>query len=139
MEELSERVYSTSATAHGGRRGHVRSADGVVEFDLGTPGAPGPAKANPETLFAAGYAACFQNALLNRARAAGLDATACVVTAEVAMGKTSADEFGIAVSLGVEWPGVERARAQELVELAHRYCPYSKATRGNIPVTVALV
>lgn len=138
MEELQQKMYSTSAVAHGGRRGHVRSADGTVDFDLGTPGAPGPAKANPETLFAAGYAACFQNALLNRARTAGQDASSCVVTATVTLGKTSDVQFGIAVELAVEWPDIDRATAQELVDLAHAFCPYSKATRGNIPVSVTL-
>ena len=138
MEELTERLYTTSATAHGGRRGHVRSADAIIDLDLGTPGAPGPAKANPETLFAAGYAACFQNALLNRARAAGADASASLVTAHVSLGRTSDEQFGIAVELSVEWPDVDRDQAQQLVDLAHQFCPYSKATRGNIAVTVTL-
>jgi Ohr subfamily peroxiredoxin len=139
MEELQQRLYTTSATAQGGRRGHVRSTDGIVDFDLGAPGAPGPAKANPETLFAAGYAACFQNALLNRARAAGADASDSVVMAAVSLGKTSEEQFGIAVEITVDWPGMDRDKAQGLVDLAHTFCPYSKATRGNIPVTVTLV
>jgi osmotically inducible protein OsmC len=137
--ELSQVVYSTAASAKGGRDGHVTSADGVIDLDLAAPGRAGVPKANPETLFAAGYAACFQSALLNRARMKGVDTSDSTVTAAVSLGKDEAGGFGLAVELLVEIPGVDQATAQELVELAHQYCPYSKATRGNIEVTVKAV
>ncbi|MFN2518248.1 MAG: organic hydroperoxide resistance protein [Jatrophihabitantaceae bacterium] len=137
--ELTKVAYTTAASAKGGRAGHVTSADGVIDLDLAYPGTPGDPKANPETLFAAGYAACFQNALTNRARTQGVDTSDSTVTAQVSFGPSEDGCFGLAVDISVEIPGVQSARAQELVELAHQYCPYSKATRGNITVTVGVV
>lgn len=136
---LTKVAYTTSATAHGGRAGHVKSADGVVEFDLAQPGTTSEPKANPETLFAAGYAACFQGALANRAQTLGVDTSDSTVTAAVSFGPSEDGGFGLAVELQVEIPGVDKAKAQELVELAHGFCPYSKATRGNIDVTLTVV
>jgi lipoyl-dependent peroxiredoxin len=134
--ELTKVAYVTSATAKGGRAGHVRSADGIIDLDLAQPGTSKEPKANPETLFASGYAACFQGALLNRAKAQGIDTSDSTVTAEVSFGPSEDGGFGLAVNLNVEIPGVDAVKAQELVELAHQFCPYSKATRGNIVVTV---
>ncbi|MEP6598410.1 MAG: Ohr family peroxiredoxin [Actinomycetota bacterium] len=136
--ELTKVAYVTSATAHGGRTGHVRSGDGLIDVDLGRPGATSEPMVNPETLFAAGYASCFQNALINRARAAGVDASQSEVTATVSFGPSADGGFGLAVALTAAIPGVEPDQAHELLELAHQYCPYSKATRGNIAVTVGL-
>jgi Ohr subfamily peroxiredoxin len=117
----------------------VRSADGVIDLDTAQPGTtPGPA-ANPETLFAAGYSACFQGALLNRAKTQGVDTSDSTVTANVSFGPSEDGGFGIAVELEVSIPGVDAAKAQELVELAHQFCPYSKATRDNIEVTLTVV
>jgi Ohr subfamily peroxiredoxin len=131
-------MYTSSATAHGGRTGHVTSEDGVVDFDLGKPGSTANPKANPETLFAAGYAACFQGALANRAKTQDIDTSDSTVTAAVSLGQIEGG-VGLAVELRIEIPGVERAKAQELVELAHQFCPYSRATRGNIEVTLTVV
>jgi osmotically inducible protein OsmC len=136
---LTKVAYTTSADAHGGRSGHVRSADGVIDLDLAQPGTSPEPRANPETLFAAGYAACFQGALLNRAKTQGIDTSDSTVTAEVSFGPSEDGGFGIAVALEVEIPGVDEAKAQELIELAHQFCPYSKATRGNIEVTLSVV
>ncbi|MDT4973488.1 MAG: lipoyl-dependent peroxiredoxin, partial [Pseudonocardiales bacterium] len=137
--ELTQVVYTTAASSKGGRDGHVTSADGVIDLDLATPGRAGVPKANPETLFAAGYAACFQNALLKRARTKGVDTSDSTVTAAVSLGEVETGGFGLAVELTVEIPGVDQVTAQELAELAHQYCPYSNATRGNIDVTVRAV
>ncbi len=137
--ELTDVAYTTSATAKGGRTGHVSSADGVVDFDLGKPGSSSNPKANPETLFAAGYAACFQGALANRAALQDIDTSDSTVTATVSFGPSTDGGFGIAVALEVEMPGVARGTAEELLELAHAFCPYSKATRDNIVVTLASV
>ncbi len=135
---LTKVAYTTAASAKGGRAGHVTSADGVIDLDTAQPGTTTEPKVNPETLFAAGYAACFQGALANRAKTKGVDTSDSTVTAEVSFGPSEDGGFGIAVELKVNIPGVDEAQATELVELAHQFCPYSKATRGNIDVTVAL-
>lgn len=136
---LTKVAYTTSATARGGRAGHVHSADGVLDLDTAQPGTSAEPKANPETLFAAGYAACFQGALGNRAKTVGVDTSDSTVTAAVSFGPSEDGGFGISVELTVEIPGVDAAKAQELVELAHAFCPYSKATRGNIDVTLTVI
>ncbi|PZS15500.1 MAG: organic hydroperoxide resistance protein [Pseudonocardiales bacterium] len=135
--ELTKVAYTTAASAKGGRAGHVTSADGVIDLDLAQPGTPGDPKANPETLFAAGYAACFQGALANRAKTQGIDTSDSTVTAQVSFGPSEDGGFSLAVDITVQIPGVDAAKAQELTDLAHQFCPYSKATRGNIAVTVS--
>lgn len=134
-EALNETVYTSTATASGGRAGHVRSEDGVVDLPLGKPGSTANPKANPETLLAAGWAACFGanlNAIANRE---GLDTSESTVTADVTFGKTDTG-FGLAAAIVAAVPGVDEAKAQELADKAHQVCAYSKATRGNIDVTV---
>jgi osmotically inducible protein OsmC len=137
-DTLTSVLYTSTASAKGGRSGHVTSADGVIDLDLGKPGSQANPKANPETLFAAGYAACFQGALANRAATQDIDTSDSTVTAAVTLGQIEGG-VGLAVEMIVEIPGVERDKAQELVELAHRFCPYSLATRGNIEVTLTVV
>jgi len=136
---LTKVAYTTSADAHGGRAGHVKSADGVIDLDLAQPGTSDKPMANPETLFAAGYAACFQGALLNRAKTQDIDTSDSTITVEVSFGPSEDGGFGLAVAIEGEIPGVDQAKAQELLELAHQFCPYSKATRGNIEVTLKAV
>jgi len=136
--QLIDVMYTSTASAKGGRAGHVHSEDGVIDLDLGKPGSQANPKANPETLFAAGYAACFQGALANRAATQDIDTSDSTVTAAVTLG-TIEGGVGLAVELRVEIPGVEKEKAQELVELAHQFCPYSLATRGNIEVTLTVV
>jgi lipoyl-dependent peroxiredoxin len=137
--ELTKVSYVTAATATGGRAGHVTSADGLIDVDLAQPGTTLEPAVNPETLFAAGYAACFQGALANRAKTKGVDTSDSKVTAHVSFGQTDDGGFGLAVELEVSIPGVDQAQAQELLELAHEFCPYSKATRGNIVVNLTAV
>ncbi len=137
--ELTKVAYVTSATAKGARQGHVRSADGLVDFDLAQPGTTPQPAVNPETLFAAGYSACFQGALANRAKTRGVDTSDSDVTAHVSFGPSEDGGFGLAVELEVHIPGVEPDQARELVELAHQFCPYSKATSGNVDVTLTVV
>ncbi|MDE9365300.1 Ohr family peroxiredoxin [Luteipulveratus sp. YIM 133132] len=136
FEEVTETLYTTAATAKGGREGHVTSEDGVVDLDMGKPGSKSNPKANPETLFAAGYAACFGGAINHLAAEEGIDTTESTVTANVTFGKT-ASGVGLAVDIKATLPGVDPAKAEELVRRAHEeVCPYSKATRDNIRVTV---
>jgi Ohr subfamily peroxiredoxin len=135
-ESVNETLYTIAATAQGGRSGHVRSEDGVVDLDLGKPGSRSNPIANPETLFAAGYAACFNGALDLVAKNDGHDTTGSQVTADVTFGKTETG-FGLAVALTAKIPNVDADTAQKLMEKAHEFCPYSKATRGNIDVTLS--
>jgi lipoyl-dependent peroxiredoxin len=134
-------VYTARATSSGGRRqGHVKTDDGKLDLQLTAPketGGPGTG-VNPELLFASGYSACFQSALGLAAKAQGVDTSDSLVTAEVGFGPEG-ESFGITVDLKVAVPGLELATVQELADTAHQLCPYSKATRGNIPVTVTAV
>lgn len=129
--------YTATATAQGGREGHVRSADGLIDLDMRPPaelGGPGGA-ANPELLFAAGYSACFQGALGLAGKAAGVDTSSSVVTAHVGIGPEG-ESFAIAVTIEVSIPGQDADTVRQLTERAHELCPYSKATRGNVEVTL---
>ena len=133
---------TATATASGGRDGSARTDDGVLDVALTTPralGGPGTAGAtNPEQLFAAGYAACFDSALRFVARSQGVTVAESAVTAEVGIGPNASGGFGLAVALTVSLPGLERDTAETLVETAHQVCPYSNATRGNIEVKLAV-
>ena len=134
-------LYTAEATATGGgRAGHVRSSDGVIDQGLAIPaglGGPGGAATNPEQLFAAGYSACFHSALQLVARQAKVEIDGSQVTASVDIGK-SEDGLGLAVRLTVTVPGVELSVVEGLVGKAHHVCPYSKATRGNIDVDLVV-
>ena len=134
--------YRTKATAVGGRDGNARSEDGRLEVKLATPkelGGAGGEGSNPEQLFAAGYSACFIGSLKVAGRELKLkvpdDST---VTATIGIGPRSEGGFGITADLVVNLPGVDRADARKLVELAHQICPYSNATRHSLDVGVAL-
>lgn len=136
-----EKIYTASATASGGREGHVSSSDHVLDLEVRVPkafGGPGGPYTNPEQLFAAGYAACFGGALNVVIGNANVKTGPTKVHSHVSIGKTPAGGFGLAVRLEVEIPGIERVLAQELAEKAHHICPYSNATRGNILVEVVL-
>lgn len=134
-------VYTAVATSVGGRRGgHASTSDGNLEVELTAPkelGGPGTGT-NPEQLFATGYAACFNSAVLRFAKEAGVEAKEATVTANVGFGPEGGG-FGLAVDLEVAIPGVDVETAQKLVDAAHDVCPYSKAVRGNIPVTAKAV
>jgi osmotically inducible protein OsmC len=130
--KLNEVVYTSVATAVGGRAGHVKSADGVIDLDLGAPGSKMRVTANPETLFAAGFSACFQGAVAAQGKKQDIDTSASTVTAAVSFGPADDGGFGIAVAIEVHIPDVDLAKVQELADLAHEQtCPYSKATRGE--------
>ncbi|MEU1242222.1 organic hydroperoxide resistance protein [Micromonospora parva] len=134
-------LYTASATATGdGRDGHVETSDGTVALDLAVPKEMGGAggAANPEQLFAAGYAACFHSALRVVARRAKADVTGSVVAAEVGIGPNGSGGFGLTVQLVVDLPAASREVAEQLVEQAHQVCPYSNATRGNVDVTLTV-
>jgi Ohr subfamily peroxiredoxin len=132
-------LYTAEATVEGGREGHGRTSDGRVEVDFSVPeemGGRGGSGTNPEQLFALGYAACFQSALLSVAQGRRLDASGSTITARVGIGPTGHGGFGLAVVLDLRAPNLPRADAEELMARAHERCPYSNATRGNIDVTL---
>ena len=134
-------LYTATARATGdGRNGHVTSADGLLDIDLRIPKEMGGAgcAANPEILFAAGYAACFHSALKLVASKSKADITGSEVTASVGIGQTDNGGFGLTVELQVHIPGLDAGAAEALTARAHEVCPYSNATRGNIPVTLTV-
>ena len=135
--------FTAIATATGGRNGHTASDDGMVSVDLSVPKAMGgPGKPNtttPEHLFAAGYAACFGNAVIHatRNKETKISDNDVEVTATVGIGPGATGGFGLTVTLDVTLAGVDQAKAEEIVAEAHKVCPYSNATRGNVDVTLS--
>jgi osmotically inducible protein OsmC len=136
-----EAVYTAEALATGGgRAGRVATSDGHLNADLKIPvemGGPGGGL-NPESLFAAGYAACFHSALQAAARAQKVTLTDSSVGARVQIGSNGNGGFGLAVELEVVIPDVPHEQAQALADAAHLMCPYSNATRGNIDVVITV-
>lgn len=134
-------LYTAVATATGGRNGHVRSDNGVLDLQVRTPKGLGGANddyTNPEQLFAAGYAACFDNALLHIIKREKIAAGETSVTAEVSIGSNDDGGFALAVTLAVNVPQLDMEHARALVEKAHQVCPYSTATRGNVDVILSI-
>jgi lipoyl-dependent peroxiredoxin len=132
-------IYSTSATAHGGRKGRVTTSSGRLEFDLSLPaelGGDGGSGTNPEELFACGYAACFQSALMLVAAKRELDISDSTVTVTAGLG---GPDVALVAEMEVCIPGVDRAMAEKLVDRAHAICPYSRATKGNVEVPIRVV
>lgn len=136
-------LYTTSASATGGRDGQAATTDGTFSVKLATPkelgGGGGPGN-NPEQLFAAGYSACFIGAMKFVASKGGPKMPAdAKVTATVGIGPRAEGGFGLEVALAVALPGLAKAEAEKLVHEAHQVCPYSNATRGNIDVKLSVV
>jgi osmotically inducible protein OsmC len=142
MLETPEILYTAEATASGGREGHAATSDGRVDVELDVPkemGGSGGPGTNPEQLFAVGYAACFQSALLRFATGRGLDLSESRVTARVGIGLLrGGGGLGLAVALDLDAPGLSRDVAVDLMNRAHETCPYSRAIRGNIAVTLTV-
>src|SRR5712691_9899155 len=136
-------LYRTSAKATGGRDGTAATLDGALDVKLATPkelgGGGGPGN-NPEQLFAAGYSACFIGAMKFVASQGGPKVPADTsVTATVGIGPRSEGGFGLDIELAISLPGLGRGDAETLVEKAHHVCPYSSATRNNVPVRLTIV
>jgi lipoyl-dependent peroxiredoxin len=133
-------LYTATATAEGGRSGKVTSSDGILNEVLTMPkelGGDGATGTNPEQLFAAGYAACFESALRMVARKQKTSVDGASVTANISIHKDG-DGFKLSAELKVSIPGLDQGEAGKLAEAAHEQCPYSKATRGNMEVTVTV-
>ncbi len=134
-------LYTASAITHGGRAGKVESSDGVLELDLSVPnemGGDGGTGTNPEQLFAAGYAACFESALRLVAGNQEKDLGDASIRANVGLGRDSDGNFGLAVGLVGRMPNLPREEAEALMAEAHQVCPYSRATRGNVDVELTV-
>ena len=132
-------LFTATATAIGGRNGHTRATDGSVDVNLSLPKALGglekPGTTTPEHLFAAGYAACFGGALDFVGKQHKKDATRAAVTCAVSIGPRDRGGFGLAVKMQIEDRSLPQADLEVLVKEAHeKICPYSHATRGNVPV-----
>lgn len=132
-------IYETRATATAGRQGKVSTDDGLLNVDLAYPKAMGGSglATNPEQLFAAGYAACFSNAVLHVAKMQKVAINSAPVSAVVGIGNNDAGGFALAVSLEVTLD-LPQAEADALVQTAHQVCPYSNATRNNIDVKLSV-
>jgi lipoyl-dependent peroxiredoxin len=130
-------LYTAQAVVEGGRDGHARSSDGNLDVELDTPTeleGSGGSGTNPEQLFAAGYAACFQSALMGIARGKNIDIDDCKITARVGVGPVAAGGFGLEVRLELTAPTLTDEDASALMQRAHKRCPYSRAIDGNVPV-----
>jgi len=134
-------LYTAEALATGaGRNGRVTTGEGRLDLDLAVPQEMGGSGdgANPEQLFAAGYAACFHSALQSVARAQKVKIADSSVGARVKIGSNGDGGFGLAVQLEVVIPDLPHEQAQALADAAHKVCPYSNATRGNIDVAITV-
>jgi len=137
MKAIDKVLYTGKTHTLGGRDGRARSDDGQLDIALSPPGSGKPGS-NPEQLFAAGWSACFHGAMGRAARALQLVLPAqTAIDAEVDLGM-SGEEFQLQARLHVSVPGLDASQARALVEAAHRICPYSKATRGNIDVRISV-
>ncbi len=140
---MSNTLFTATVSAVGGREGRVESSDGVIKLDIAMPGTPRakklPEATNPEQLFAAGYSACFDGALQFIARKERKSFES-EVKVNVSLLKDESDQgFKLGVTLQIKGTGIEKSELEELVHKAHALCPYSKATRGNIDVTLEIL
>jgi len=134
-------MYTAEATATGGRNGHVKSSNDILDLQVRAPKDLGGANndyANPEMLFAAGYSACFDSALNLVIKKGNVKTGETTVTAKVSIGQIENGGFGLAAELAINIPGVTAEQANELAEQAHQVCPYSNATRGNVEVQLSV-
>ena len=134
-------MYTAEATATGGRNGHVKSENDVLDLEVRTPKAMGGSNdnyANPEMLFAAGYSACFDSALNLVIKKGEVKTGETSVNAKISIGQIENGGFGLAAELEVNIPEVSLEQAHALAEQAHQVCPYSNATRGNIEVKLTV-
>lgn len=139
---MPDPIYAATSTSWGGRAGRVVSSDNRVDLELSIPkalgGDDGPGT-NPEQLFASGYAACFHSALKLVASRRKIDIGESAVSVTAGLAPGDGGGFDLSVRIEGQLPGVDPATGQELLDAAHAVCPYSRATRGNIPAEVVLV
>ena len=134
-------LYTAEATATGGREGRVRSADGALAAELAIPkelGGPGGQATNPEQLLAAGFAACFDNAIRSVARRKKMPVGQSSVTARVGIGPNDSGGFQLSIELHVRLSELDEEVAEQLAAEAHQVCPFSNAVRGNVDVVIVV-
>jgi Ohr subfamily peroxiredoxin len=141
MNDAPKILYTAEATVVGGRQGHGRTSDGRLDVALDVPrelsGSGGPGT-NPEQLFAVGWAACFQSALLRIGAGRKLDLSDSRITSHIGIGTLNSGGLGLAATLDLDAPKLTHEQGLELMRRAHQDCPYSRATRGNIEVTLSV-
>jgi osmotically inducible protein OsmC len=133
-----EKLYTAVVTAKGGRDGHIKSSDGIIDLELKAPKAMGGVDgyANPELLFAGAWGSCYLGALGSVGKRDGVDVKEATVDVHISFNKESEASYALSAELHVHIPGIDQAKAQKLADAAHKGCPYSKATKGNIDVKV---
>ena len=136
-----KKLYTAVVTAKGGRDGHIESADGVIDLQMKKPQAMGGEDgfANPELLFAGAWGSCYLGALGSVAKRDGVDVSDATAEVHVSFNQESEASFQLSAEIHVHIPGFELEKIQKLADAAHKGCPYSKATRGNIDVLVKAV
>ncbi|MGV2882388.1 organic hydroperoxide resistance protein [Paenibacillus taichungensis] len=142
MDKMEKKLYTATVMVEGGREGKAVSSDGILDVDLKVPkemGGPGGDGTNPEQLFAAGFAACFEGALGVVLRKHRIKSEGTKITSHVMIGKDANDGFVLSVNMDIAIKGVETSIAKQMVEGAHDVCPYARATRGNIEVITNVV
>jgi osmotically inducible protein OsmC len=135
---MGKALYSTTVTATGGREGHVVSDDGILDLQVRRPKTNGVSEGtNPEQLFAAAWAACYQSALGAAARQTGDDVSESSVAVTIGIGGDNiSSSSGLVATIAVDIPGLEPDKVQQIADAAHEMCPYSRVTRGNIDVEI---
>jgi osmotically inducible protein OsmC len=136
-----EKLYTAVVTAKGGRDGHIKSSDGILDMDLKAPQAMGGEDGfvNPELLFAGAWGSCYLGALGSIGKRDGVDVSNATVEVHVSFNKVNEASFQLSAELHVHVPGVDLEKAQKMADAAHKGCPYSKATNGNIDAIVKVV
>lgn len=134
-------IYKTRVFSQGGRNGRVQSEDGLLKLDLAQPAEMGGKKpgANPEQLFAAAYAACFENSVRHIIRADRLPVKGCMVEAEISLYKNFEEAYRFSIAFSTILHGIDQVTADSLVERALKVCPYTDATKNNITVKAVAV
>jgi osmotically inducible protein OsmC len=136
-----EKLYTAIVTAKGGRDGHIKSDDGIIDMDLKAPKAMGGEDGfpNPELLFAGAWGSCYLGALGSVGKRDGVDVKEATAEVHVSFNQESETSYQLSAQLNVHIPGVDLEKAQKMADAAHKGCPYSKATKGNINVVVKAV
>ena len=136
-----ENLYTAVVTAKGGRDGHIKSSEGIIDMDLKAPKAMGGEDgfANPELLFAGAWGSCYLGALGSVGKRDGVDVKEATAEVHVSFNQESETSYQLSAQLNVHIPGVDLEKAQRMADAAHKGCPYSKATKGNIDVVVKAV
>jgi Ohr subfamily peroxiredoxin len=141
QEKQMRALYTAVATVRGGREGHAMTADGALDLNLVVPvemGGPGGEGTNPEQLFAAGYAACFESAFLLAAKERGKPLRNANITACVTLNMGHAKDYRLSVELRGEAEGLQKGDIMDIMRAAHEICPYSKAIRNNVNVVLGV-